>query len=283
MSSRTRGARLSRRVLSKVKRWAVATAQPPAVKVTSWYLPRLAQRPNLRNRSLEQLVVTSFQGLYPGEFNAMPDAQTRRVIVDQFHRLYYNDTGTWRDTSWLGVTTWKCPLDLWIYQEILQELRPQLIIECGTAHGGSAFFLASVCDLLGHGQIVTIDVELTPGRPVHPRITYLHGSSVDPQVVEQIRAMIRNGGHVLVILDSDHRESHVSRELDAYSPMVTVGSYLVVEDTNVNNHPVYPSYGPGPMEAVEQFLRENDQFVVDEGRQKHHLTFNPRGYLRRVN
>lgn len=263
MSSRTRGAWrstwMSSHVLSKVKRWAVTTAQAPAVKFTSWYLPRLAQRPDLRSPSLEQL------------------------IVDQFHRLYYDDPGTWLDTSWLGVTAWKCPLDLWIYQEMLQELRPQLIIECGTAAGGSAYFLASVCDLLGQGQIVTIDVEPMPGRPVHPRITYLQGSSVDPEVVEKVRAMTRTDGHVLVILDSDHHEPHVSREIAAYSHMVTVGSYLVVEDTNVNNHPIYSGYGPGPMEAVEQFLKGNDQFVVDEGKQKHHLTFNPRGYLRRVN
>jgi cephalosporin hydroxylase len=85
-----------------------------------------------------------------------------------------------------------------------------------------------------------------------------------------------------VILDSDHHAAHVERELSLYAGMVSVGSYLIVEDTNINNHPVGPHFGPGPMEAASAFLNSNDQFVVDEGRQKYHLTFNPRGFLRRV-
>jgi cephalosporin hydroxylase len=87
---------------------------------------------------------------------------------------------------------------------------------------------------------------------------------------------------VLVLLDSDHAKDHVLREIGVYGTLVTPGSYLVVEDTNVNGHPVEPEFGPGPMEAVEEFLRERRDFVVDETREKFYLTFNPRGYLRKV-
>ena len=232
--------------------------------------------------AVEELVTRSFEMLAAQEPDAQPSSGVRDAIVDRFHRLYYNDPGTWRATYWLGVLAWKCPLDLWVYQEIMQELRPQLIIECGTAHGGSANFLASICDLLGCGEIVTIDIESQPGRPVHPRITYILGSSTDPEVIAQVRAMVPTAGNVLVILDSDHRAPHVERELSAYADMVTLGSYLIVEDTNINNHPVLDGFGPGPMEAVSAFLEANHQFVIDEARQKYHLTFNPRGYLRRV-
>lgn len=270
------------RALLKLKRLALAITQPPIVRMASWYIPRLARRPDLRSSGLEELVVTSFSELCANEPSEVPEVRAQQTVVDQFHRLYYNDPETWRKTSWLGVTTWKTPLDMWVYQEIVQELRPQLIVECGTAFGGSAYFLACICDLVGSGQIVTIDIATDPQRPVHPRITYLHGSSVDPQLAERVRAMAPADGHVLVILDSDHTEPHVTRELTAYAGMVTPGSYLIVEDTNVNNHPVFPAFGPGPMEAVDKFLQRNDDFIVDLAREKYHLTFNPRGFLLRV-
>jgi cephalosporin hydroxylase len=296
------------RLSTRARRSVVAFAQAPADAIAAWYLQFLVRRinasqedpahlvdaterlmqaglartPGPQKGALEKTVVESFESLYNHDFQRLPDARVRRAIVDQFHRLYYHDTGTWRDTHWLGVRTLKCPLDLWIYQEILQELRPQLIVECGTAFGGSALFLASICDLVGSGKILTIDIESKPERPMHPRITYLLGSSVDPGVFEQVRSMVPADGHVLVLLDSDHSAAHVSQELLMYSDLVTVGSFLVVEDSNINNHPVLPAFGPGPMEALDAFLKVNDQFLVDEGKQKHHLTFNPRGFLRRI-
>ena len=148
------------------------------------------------------------------------------------------------------------PLDLWVYQEILHELRPRFIVECGTAAGGSALFLASVCELLGVGEVVTVDIEERPGRPAHDRITYLRGSSVAEDVVGRVKGLVRDAAPVLVILDSDHSREHVLRELRLYGEIVTPGSYLIVEDTNVNGHPVSELHGPGPMEAVEQFLSE---------------------------
>ena len=206
----------------------------------------------------------------------------RADVTDAFHRLYYESADTtWKQTTWLGQPVQKCPLDLWVLQEIVAETRPDLIVECGTYLGGSARFLASVCDELGGGRIVTIDVVERPGRPRHRRIAYLTGSSTDGAILEGVRRHARRAKRVMVILDSDHSRDHVLRELELYSPLVTNGCYLVVEDTNVNGHPVAPGFGPGPMEAVEAFLATTGDFEVDRAREKLLLTFNPGGYLRR--
>jgi cephalosporin hydroxylase len=204
-------------------------------------------------------------------------------VVADFHRLYYEaNERTWEATSWLGHRAQKCPLDLWIYQEILAATRPQVVIETGTNRGGSALFFASIFDLLGEGRVVTIDIEEQPDRPVHPRIEYVLGSSSDPAVAAGVLEVVPAQERVMVVLDSDHSRDHVWDELKLYAPRVTVGCYLVVEDTNVNGNPVFPSFGPGPAEAVREFLAEHPEFSVDRGCEKFFLTFNPGGYLRRV-
>jgi cephalosporin hydroxylase len=203
-------------------------------------------------------------------------------IVRSFHELYYTSADrTIRVTYWLGVRTIKCPLDLWIYQEIIHQTRPDLIVETGSGAGGSAYFMASICDLVGSGRIVTIDVR-DRQRPEHPRITYINGSSVADEVVAAVNEEARGEERVMVILDSDHARDHVLSELRLYAPLVTPGNYLIVEDTNVNGHPVFPEHGPGPAEALEAFLAEDDGFEVDRSREKFFLTMNPGGYLRRV-
>jgi cephalosporin hydroxylase len=200
---------------------------------------------------------------------------------DRFHVAYY-DSEVWKDdTRWFGVPAQKCPLDLWIYQELLFQLRPDLVIETGTASGGSAHFLASVMDLLRRGRVLTIDIETIEGRPEHERIRYVTGSSLDEEIVAASRAEASDAETVMVVLDSAHDMEHVLAELHAYSTLVTPGSYLIVEDTNVNGHPVLPAHGPGPQEAVDQFLAQTESFEVDHSREKFLLTFNPRGYLQR--
>jgi cephalosporin hydroxylase len=203
-------------------------------------------------------------------------------LVRAFHRHYYDRLDqTWDNTTWLGVKILKCPLDAWIYQEILWETRPELIVECGTRFGGSAYYLATLCDLMGRGEVLTIDIDTAyDSRPPHPRITYLAGSSLADPILAQVRVRAQ-GRSVMAILDSDHARAHVYQELRAYAPVVTSGCYLVVEDTNINGHPVLPGFGPGPQEALDQFLAETDDFEVDRTREKFMLTFNPGGYLRR--
>lgn len=204
-----------------------------------------------------------------------------QATVEAFQRLYYARLErTWGQTYWMGVATLKCPLDLWIYQEILHEVHPDLIIECGTYRGGSALFLAGVCDLLGHGKVVSIDIAPQADLPLHPRLHYLTGSSVGAEILEQVTALAGTGT-VLVILDSDHSCSHVLEELRNYRQLVSPGSYLIVEDTCINGHPLLPDFGPGPMEAVETFLLEAPEYSPDRSREKLYLTFNPRGFLRR--
>lgn len=208
----------------------------------------------------------------------------RGDIVNQFHQLYYDSSilgNTWNNTFFLGIATQKCPLDLFIYQEILYELKPDIIIESGTAFGGGALFLASICDLINKGQVITIDIKNNHHELQHKRITYLIGSSTSKEIVNQIKKIIKNKNKVLVILDSDHSKQHVFQELIIYSKFVTKGSYIIVEDSNVNGHPVQPDHGPGPMEAIKEFMKQNKHFIIDKTREKFLLTFNPDGYLKR--
>lgn len=221
------------------------------------------------------------------------DAQYKRLtdderrIVEDFHKLYYrrwdysNGTGT-IDLSWMGFHTLKCPMDMWTYQEILFDTTPDVIVECGTRFGGSAAYMAALCDMLDRGRIVTIDIDARDGRPVHPRIRYVHGSSVDPAIVQAVRDDIRPDERVMVILDSDHARDHVAAELDAWCGLVTRGCYLVVEDTNVNGNPVDPRHGPGPMEAAQNFLASHPEYRVDVARERFMLTMNPSGWLLRT-
>lgn len=205
-------------------------------------------------------------------------------VIDRFTEAYYDGAlfgETRADTHWLGIRTDKNPLDLWIYQELLHELRPDLIVETGTAFGGSALYLSSICDLLGHGKVVTVDIIEQEGRPQHPRLEYVTGSSIAPEIVEAVKRRVEPGGTAMVVLDSNHKRDHVLEELRLYAPLVTPGSYIVVEDTILNGHPVSPEFGPGPMEAVDAFLAETDEFEVDRRREKLYLTFNRKGYLRR--
>lgn len=204
--------------------------------------------------------------------------------TDRFHKLYFDahlQGKTWADTRWFGVPLAKCPLDLWVYQEIVTETRPDLVVETGTFAGGSALFFASMFDLLGKGTVVTVDIESRAGRPAHDRISYLTGSSTSPEIIDQVKVHVAGARRVMVVLDSDHRREHVLAELDAYAGFVTPGCYLIVEDTNVNGHPVAPEFGPGPTEAVERFLAADNRFAVDRTQEKFLLTFNPGGFLRR--
>jgi cephalosporin hydroxylase len=206
-----------------------------------------------------------------------------RNAIEAFHQWYYDHfDATWQNTSWLGVQVDKVPLDLWVYQEIISETNPDVLIEAGTYKGGSALFFASVFDALKHGRVLSIDIVAYPNRPQHPRITYLLGSSTSEAIFQKIKGSIRPGETVMVSLDSDHHKAHVLEELKLYSSLVTIGNYLVVEDTDINGHPVYPTFGPGPMEAVMEFLKTNSNFEQDRSREKFGFTAYPGGWLKRV-
>jgi len=221
-----------------------------------------------------------------GGMSDITPSEVFQEVVNDFNKMFYwLSPTTWRNVRWMGVTLYKFPTDLWVYQEILHETRPTLIVETGTAHGGSALFLAHIGGILGGIRIVTVDIDNTNRAaelPRHDSITYITGSSTDPAIVATVRSHIRPDDRVMVILDSDHAEAHVRAEMEVYGPLVTEGCFLIVEDSNVNGHPVRPDHGPGPLEAIMTFLPEHAEFQADRAREKFLLTANPSGYLRKV-
>jgi len=199
-----------------------------------------------------------------------------KVVIDEFHRLGYHHRGL---VDWMGTPAYKLPSDLLLYQSVIHHTRPDVVIETGTFFGGSALFLAHMMDLVDHGQVITIDTEDAPGystsngekivaRPPHPRIRYVRGDSV-----EESKRLNLDGKSVMVILDSDHSKAHVLKELAAYAPLVTFGQYLVVEDTNINGHPVEWGGGDGPYEAVEEFDPTAQGFEDQELAKVHLITY----------
>lgn len=200
-------------------------------------------------------------------------------FLKEFCRHYF-DSCVMADTYWLGHRILKCPFDLFIYQEILFEIKPDVIVECGTNAGGSTLYLAHLCDLIGKGKIVSIDIE-EMDRPKHERITYLLGDTTSSEIVDQVKEFVAGHDTVLVILDSDHTEPHVLKEMKLYHEFVTIGSYMIVEDSIIGEI-VFPQLAPGPLGAIRKFLTENDHFIVDESRHKYHFTFNPEGYLLKI-
>lgn len=226
-------------------------------------------------------VVNVFQYLKPRE--TLSDQQA----VDRFTTLFFHDEKALWSNHYLGIPTLQNPLDVWITQEIFFEVKPDVIVETGTYKGGSALLWSTFLETINPDhRIITVDIEnvAQEARRLNLRkrkVTFLVGSSTDPAIVQQVRDGLGNG-RVLVILDSDHSKDHVLNELHAYAPMVSLGSYLIVQDGVVNGNPLLPDHGPGPLEAVEEFLETNDQFVIDEGRERLYMTYNPKGFLRRV-
>ena len=214
------------------------------------------------------------------------DPKSIENAVNRYHRIYYKSKQTWLQNRWLGVKTQQNPNDIWITQEILVEVKPDFVIETGTNRGGSAMLWAMVLQQVHPtARVITIDIEDRTAEasklPIWSMIDFYHGSSTDPAIVEEIREKVK-GKKVMVLLDSDHSKEHVANEIRCYADLVPVGSYLIVQDTNVNGHPVYPSFGPGPMEAVEELLANDDRFEIDKTRERMYFTMHPNGYLKRV-
>lgn len=203
--------------------------------------------------------------------------------------------------SWLGRPIIQYPQDMVAMQEIIWTVQPELIIETGIAHGGSLVFYASMLELVAsctgvQGSVLGVDIDIRAhnraaieAHPMFRRIRMLQGSSIDPDIVAQVRSVAKDKARVLVVLDSNHTHDHVLAELEAYAPLTTVGSYCVVFDTVVEDMPKELSgdrpWGPGnnPKTAVLQFLRRHREFEVDRNLQnKLLITVAPEGYLRKT-
>ena len=201
-------------------------------------------------------------------------------VIDNFHKAYYN-SGVYQFTEWEGIRIYKYPSDLFLYQEIIMKNKPDVIIETGTLYGGSALFFARLFDILGNGKVISIDI-VHKEFPQHKRIEYITASSLDETVLSSLKKECE-GKKVMVILDSDHHKDHVLKEMKAYENLVSVGQYMIVEDGNINGHPVYESFGPGPLEAIEEFFNENKTFTINTRFDNKFLfTANPKGYLVKV-
>jgi cephalosporin hydroxylase len=213
----------------------------------------------------------------------------RETVGKAVNRLFQMDyierTNGFRDTSWLGVPIWQDVLDLWSLQEAISEIRPSLLIETGTFEGGSSLFYASLFDLIGDGEVITIDIEKQHDL-THPRVTYLVGdSSTAPDVVGQVTERARAvAGPVMVVLDSDHSEPHVLAEMEAYGRLVTPASKMLVQDGIIDTLgvPAYRRLRPGPLPAIKRFLAGHPEFVLDERNGRFPITFHPLGWLRRI-
>jgi cephalosporin hydroxylase len=207
---------------------------------------------------------------------ALPDD-----LRDAFVAAYWRSLA-WRRTTWMGATAQNAPTDLLAYQDLVHEVRPGWVIETGTRTGGRALFFAHLFDLLGEGQVVSIDTRARKGRPDHPRITYVTGRAHEEELAAGVADLVGPEPRALVILGTRGARRRMHREFEAYAPLVPVGSYVVVEHTVLNGRPVDASFGPGPFEAVRRILSTRGDFAVDTTREAHGLSFNVGGYLRRV-
>jgi len=204
----------------------------------------------------------------------------------QYMQWFY-DTGIWKRMHYRGVRILKLPSDLWNYQEILAERHVEWVLETGTRHGGSALYFADLLQAAGSGgRVISIDVDRESNMVgEHPRISFLHGDSASPEMVARVAALLpAQRGALFVILDSDHSKQHVLRELNAWVPLMRKGDYLIVEDGCVNGHPVRPDFGPGPFEAISEFVGARPALLIHdrEREEKFGCTFAPRGYYVRA-
>lgn len=197
--------------------------------------------------------------------------------------------------EWMGRPIIQYPQDMIAMQEILWRVQPDLLIETGIAHGGSLIFYASMMELIGKGEVLGVDIDIRShnrtaieSHPMFKRIKLLQGSSIAPETIAEVRS-VAAGKRVLVVLDSNHTHDHVLAELEAYAPLVSVGSYCVVMDTVVEDMPAgwYTdrpwNKGNNPKTAVWDYLKDHSEFQIDQAiENKIMITVAPSGYLKRV-
>ena len=200
--------------------------------------------------------------------------------------------------TWMGRPIIAFPQDMIAMQEIIWDIKPDLIIETGVAHGGSIVYYASLLELIGNdGLVIGIDIdirkhnrELIESHPMYKRIKLIEGSSVSPEVLLQVKEIASTKKRIMICLDSNHTHEHVLEELKLYAPLTTVGSYCVVFDTVVEDMPADYDWGPrpwgkgnNPKTAVWEYLKTHDEFVIDSAiHNKLLITVAPDGYLKRI-
>ena len=237
-----------------------------------------ARRTKPRRMSIETFAEGAAAGIHDGRPltpTPMPD-ELKWAFTEAVWRSL-----PWTKTTWLGRQMTTAPTDLLAYQEMITNVRPDWVIETGTGDGARALFLASMCELVGHGEVLSIGDTTGDDLPRHPRLRYQRSAAHDDDTIAAVRATVGEA-RAVVLLGSCADRATTVREFEAYAPLVPVGSYVVVTDTIVNGHPVWPAFGPGPAEAVKQVLLGHGEFTPDPVMEKYSLTFNPSGFLKRV-
>ena len=216
------------------------------------------------------------------------------ILTDLWTRSGWQNKFSY-EVTWLGIPIIQLPEDIVMMQELLWKVRPDVVVECGVAHGGALVLYASILELLGKGRVIGIDVEIRKynrlaieSHPLSHRIALIEGNSVADETVDAVRATIVPGDKVLVALDSLHTREHVLRELETYAPLVTPGSYVVVFDGVMAIVADAPNAGSGwekdnPYEAVQDFLTRHEEFELDPLYNRLGATYCPSGFLQRRN
>jgi cephalosporin hydroxylase len=198
------------------------------------------------------------------------------------------------EIEWFGVPIIQTPQDMVLMQELIFKTQPDVIVDIGIAHGGSCIFYSSILELLGKGKVIGVDVDIREHNrkvleqhPLYSRIELIQGSSVSLETVVEIERRIPSGSKVVVCLDSNHTKNHVLNELQLYEKFVNPGSYIVVFDTFTSRMAELGSCDKsyidnGPKEAINEFLRQNNNFEIDKGYNKLFLSYSKEGYLRRI-
>lgn len=245
-----------------------------------------------------------------GEIAVQQNGATQRVplystqgfelLSDLWLRVGWNERYSYTFT-WMGVPVVQLPEDLVRMQELIHRLQPDVIVECGVAHGGGTIFYASLCKAMGKGRVIGIDIEIRPHNraaieqhPLSELITLIEGSSVDEDVVARVREQVGSAENVLVLLDSNHLRDHVLAELEAYHDLVPVGSYIVAMDGIMKYLADTPNGDPrwrddNPISAAEEFASRHPEFVIEqpswsfnESELRANITHSPSGFLRRI-
>jgi cephalosporin hydroxylase len=185
-------------------------------------------------------------------------------------------------TTYHGIPTLKNPLDFWVYQEIVWESKPDFVIEIGNLYGGSTLALAHICDLIGKGRILAVDAchdHIVRQVREHPRVSLFTGDAC--AMLPQVKAAIPPQSSVMILDDSEHSYEHTLKVLENFSDLVGVGNYFIVED-GICHHGLDVGPQPGPYEAVEAFVSNSKSFIVDRDKENFGITWNPKGYLKRI-
>ena len=231
--------------------------------------------------------------------------QVKDTTLQESSKSFLNETlrvGYSYNFNWLGRPIIQYPQDMIALQEIIWEVKPDMIIETGIAHGGSLIFSASMltileaCGEIESGKVLGIDIDIREhnkkaieAHPMSKKITMFQGSSIDEEMIKKVHEFAKNGKRILVCLDSNHTHEHVLAELKAYAPLVSTGSYCCVFDTIIEDMPEgsFPDRpwdkGNNPKTAVWEYLKENDNFLIDKDiENKLLITVAPDGYLKKI-